>query len=432
MTLLEYIVHYNTSRALREAEGKFDAADIIPKREQERLRAKFSKQAESTQGQIKIIEEAKKGFQDATLYLWLRCADRINKTFWKKYLGPNKSTQRSRIQSGAWEEWLAIAYETLTHGSKEYRDARGALDLFKPEKFSGSGDAIESFGYMLTNLLTNSAVESNYKTTTSGMANAPGIGDASFAEKVRVDSYDPAFMDSEQEAKGDHSDETFDTAFNNIELDEFWPKWKKYLQDEKLGKSKYGVSPGLIFKEVLEHPTWGISELNDKYSATSRNTIKSYLDQAVATLSDYGIDHSQLMNAIQVAGSDKLVQYMTFDEPEAPTRAKKPKPKDVGATGDDADLDKWQAFCDNPKLWGNSRKGWSAGPMMVEWILDPSYDPKKIAEEAHIPYKGYAEWYDQRMWKLLRQAGLDEAGLKRLIKKYGKKTIANMIGEVEA
>jgi hypothetical protein len=422
MNLSTLIHEFFNGTILRESSRKFDAADIIPAPERTRILAKFDAKAADVAGQKAILSAAQKGDNDAIIYLWLKCAPRVNQTFWKKFLGPNPSIRRARISSGAWEDWVSIAYQTLTNGFKEYRDAKGALETFDLDRVS-YGNIIEIFGYTFSQLLGNSALEANSKEMSSGMTGV-AAGGGKFAGKIAVDSYDGSFQDSEQEEHGDYADETFDTAYASTELDAFWPKWKRFVQDPALTVGKYGITPGALFKAVLDNPTWDIPDLTKRFTTLSRNTIQSYLDKCVPVLKQYGIDQASLQNAIQLAGAKKLTDYLVIaDEP--------PEPAPIADnTTDDPFLSKFAAFAADPRLWNSARNGWAAAPVLYEWILNPKVDLDKLAKEAGVA-KSYMHFYKDRAFKLLKQKGIEESDLKAAIKKHGAKELASYVGELD-
>jgi hypothetical protein len=433
--MLHYNVHvddlrraYESHRHIQESE-KFDARKLISAFETKRAESKFAPLDTDIEGQKKIIQAAKNNDRDAINYIYLKCATVINQTFWKNYLGPSGRARKARIDSGAWYEWGANAFQTLVGGFKEYRESsKGAIELFDETKYT-EGDLWKAFRFRFYKLLINTSKEANVGEITGGMKDVGGMRDSSFTN-VKVQSYDPAWQDSvadEYSTDDDdnggggpgYEDETFTRVSNSMALEAFMPAWRKFVQSPAIAEGRYGVTPALVFKAVLENPSLSQADLEKRYGSLSHNTIRKYLNVAVEALKANGITQHDLSIAVKDIGADKLASYIVAEEPVAKQKA----------DTSDSTLAKFQSFADDPRLWNSAKKGWSAGPIMVEWILDNNINLEQLARD--IPLNFYIDYYWKRCLKMLKQKGLSLDDVKALSKKYGKKKIAGMIGDIE-
>jgi hypothetical protein len=442
----------NNIRALREVEGsteaKFDARKVLSATERDLANEKWSKYDTTTANQKKIFIAAKNGDPSAINYIWLQCAANVTKTFWKSFLGPNRKAQQGRIQNGAFTDWCSIAFETLTGGFKEYRDAKGALQTFDPSKYK-DGNLFQNFRFYFWQLLRNSAKEANIKEHSSGMSDTPGIKDGSFVDKVQIGQYDPVYMDEMQETHGAYDDPTAKSFENSEEVSFFLSKWKEFAQNPKVSSPRSGgVSPAAILKVAIEAGPGADSfkVLTNAFPQVSRNTLANYLQDAVKVMTEYDLTYQQLMTTIHEIGDDKVASYLdgpgTTESQEAVAETTGGVPETKGHAienavektvgkkavkdGKNAEFDsRWNSFVNDPHLWTSTRKGWNAGAMAYEIVKDPRTTVEDITEWNGI--KGsFNEATVNRVYKMLKKFGVEEV-LK--MKKADREHYAAMIGD---
>ena len=442
--------------SLREAGDKVNFIETAVSRSQvQRAKEKWGKYDTTTDNQKKIIEAARKGDKDAIVYTYIKCADNIGKTFWKSYLGPSGKARQKRIDEGAITEWTALAWETLVGGHKGYRDAKGALETFDTSKYD-HGDLFKNFGYHYWRLLQNTANEDNYVSSTGGMADTPGIkGGKWTGKRDGITSYDPTYMDSEQE-KNDTRDPTLEEFEGREEIADFIRGWKEFAQDPIVNESHYGITPGGILRIIIENTRnsdgeGGYNQVLKAYGGkVSKNTIRGYVSKVVEVFPKYDLDYPMLQNAIRVLGEDKVASYLPNDldsasqvgddvpakDEEAPvsppadveTPMKAEKQAKVARSAPRGDYkDKCDKLSEDPHLWTSARKGWTAGAFLFEMIKDPSVKPSTFSEWNAIPGDWNTVTYNRTL-KLVKKYGLDWEMLKKLPQDE-RESLASMIGE---
>jgi hypothetical protein len=453
-------------KILREAGSaleKYDFKNFISPAEKRAAKEKWEKYDTTNDRQKLIFEAAKQGDRTAVNYIWLKVADRnVSATFWKKYLGPSPEFRRRRLEQGAFYDWAAIAYETLTTGNKDYTDTKGALETFDPS-FYDHGDLFENFIPYFKLKLFNSANESNYNDSTSGIKGTPGIkggvrSQQSGGKAYSVGEYDPTYMDSVQEER-DNTDPTLDSFINDEEVGDFIRVWKEVVRDPKIStpKSATGIVPIHILKTVIEAGPQAdsFSMLVDKYPNVSRNTLSNYLQEVVKTMDEYGIGYSDLMRAIKTLGEDRIVSYIEGDREEALVSATQdgpvtePTPQEEveaeekakrvinrspskAAVKDDV-IEKIKLFNDNPHLWTSPRTNktgtWQAGSLAYYMLKDPKITPEKFIEWNRIP-GNWNETTMNRVKKMLKKVGIDWTDIEKMPKKQ-RDALAELIGSEE-
>jgi hypothetical protein len=422
--------------------SKFDFRKMLSGPEQQRANLKWAPYDQkgpdgkyNTAKQARIFKAAQKGDRDAINYIYLKCAENIGKTFWDAFLGPNKSIQAKRINDGAVSEWASIAYETLTGGFKEYRDAKGALETFDTSKYT-YGDLFQNFKFYFWNLLRNSAKETNYSNSLGGLSNVRDTtGGEDFKKGIEIAGYDPAYMDEQQDKHHGLDDETADSVITNDTVGSFLSKWKEFAQDPEVNEGKV-VTPAAVLKTTLELGSGADSAtiLTEKFPQVSRNTVMTYVRKAVEIMSSkYGIQYEDLMTAIKQIGEDKVASYLKGPESEtpvevAPSNVEEKRAKKTAKASASPDLmEAWQLMADDPRLWTSPRKGWSRGPFIVELTKDPSLTPEDFQEWNKIP-GNWNELVYNSLPKIFKRYGIDWNEVKALPQKQ-RDMLAGMIGE---
>jgi hypothetical protein len=440
-----------------EEDQKFDFKKMISPVEKRAAEGKWGKYDTTTDKQKQIFKAAKKGDKSAINYIWLRVADEnVGKTFWKSYLGPNGAARQRRISQGAFYDWAAIAYETLTTGNKDYTDTKGTLETFDPDKYT-SGDLFKNFGFYYWNKLRNSAKESNFNDATSGVSGTPGIkkgvtSEQSGGKAFSVGEYDPQLMDQEAEDKGIYDDPTGNSVIDNEDMADFITAWRDCVSDSSVTTPKTGgIIPIELMKVViLAGPNAdSFSLLTDRYPQVSRNTIANYLKDVVKTMGDYDIEYADLMKAIKTLGEDKVASYISAgksneqiegtEEPvvepategEKDTVEKKINKSPAKATIKGDVLESFRTFCDDPHLWSSPRTNktgtWQAGSLAYYMLKDPKITPETFIEWNKIP----GTWNEvtmNRVKKMLKKRGMDWSMIEKMPKKQ-RDQLAEMIGD---
>jgi len=411
-------------RILREAGSqgsKFDFRNTIGPAEKKIAEEKWGKHDTTNDRQKKIFQAASAGDKSAINYIWLKVSDVVYKSFWKSYLGPDPNARRRRIEQGAFYDWAAIAYETLTHGNKDYTDTKGALETFKPDKYQ-SGDMFKNFEIYFWNKLRNSSKESNYNDTTSGVTGTPGIKKGvrsaqSGGKALQVGEYDPTYMDSRQETS-DTSDPTFDNFMEDDDVKTFIDQWKDFVKDEAVSTPRTGgVIPIEVLKTVIEAGPDAESYkiLTDKYPQVSRNSLTGFLQDCVRTMGDYGIEYDGLMTAIRRLGEDKVAGYIVSKSPPAEkARGEKSRAKT------DPEFDsKFEGFLSDPHLWTSSRTNktgtWNAGTLAHHMFKNPKMNPEDFTEKNRIP-GNWNETTMKRVRKMLERQGIKWSDVEKMSK----------------
>jgi len=437
----EFKHNYRLNRAiLREAgtsNQKYDFRSCIKPTDKRAAEEKWGRYDTTKEKQSKIFKAASGGDKSAVDYIWLKSSDAIGRAFWKRYLGPSPNARRRKLEQGAFYDWAAIAYETLTHGNKDYADTKGALETFNPERIQ-SGDLFKYFELYYWNKLNNSAKESNYNDSASGVTDTPGIKKGvrsaqSGGAALQVGMYDPTYMDSKQESE-DYSDPTVDSVIAREEWKEFLSNWKQAVVDPDVTTPKAGgVIPIDILKTVIEAGPEADSfkVLTDKYQQVSRNTLAGYLREVVEILSDYGIRYEDLTRVIRDLGPEGVTKYITAKPSEAAAPVKKtssdrPKEKSGDLT------DKFRGFLKDHGLWTSARKNktgtWHAGNVAYHMIKDPELTPEDFTEMNRIP-GSWNEVTMERVKKMLNRQGIAWSDVTKLSKKKRNELAEMIAGE---
>ena len=401
---------------------------------------KWAKADNDTKEQIKLFKAAKAGDKSALEYIFYKMGPTIQKSFWTIFLGPNPKQQQRRITTeNAWEDWLGIAWQTLTGGFSDriFDEDReipgkvklvGAIDSFDVDKLKPGTNPLLLFGNRYKLMLRNSAGNANYGTTTGGIKDSDitlktGAKTVQYEptwyEKGGENDYNPDGDDLDAGASPGYEDNTFEGVNTRMNVESFIPRWKQFTQDPELLQGTKGVNIGQLFFEVISNPNADYADMVKKFGL-ARNTIASNLQKAIQTLSKYNITHEDLVQAIKVLGNDKVGSYFGGIISQKSKSEEKPKNIEFKSS--------FQTATSDPKMWKPHVKGADAGNVLFWWIDENFPTLDKLSTEYGLKFKDM-NWFFVRAMKVLKKHGIDESAIKNAVKKYGKKAITNLIGE---
>src|SRR5574344_1883386 len=261
----------------------------------------------------KVLTAAKRGEKSALEYLFYKADPLVKSIYWKNFLGPNGLARSNRIRNGSREDWLSIAWITLTDGytegtrlNGEEKNQKGAIELYMPSKVTGN--PLTAFMSIYRLKLMDAAKEANRASNNHGI-------NADIADDQNIHVGDlKMYDDSDREAVPEEyiqKDDTSENMMMSIEDEEFMENWSSFVQDETLQKeNSKGFSAAKVFKCVLKNKkAKNMKELAAKIGM-SRGTFETYLNNAVALLKKYDISQEALYRAIDSIGEKKLASYL--------------------------------------------------------------------------------------------------------------------------
>lgn len=408
-----------------------------------------------------IVTAAKKKDKSAIEYIFWKMKGAITGTFWANFLGPNPTIRNYRIQKeDAWEQWLGLAWESLTGGGEKYtkgdgyvedEDAReygykSALDLFDPSKVDEER-IWPTLGLRYKNILKNTAQLDNFKRSSGGLTN-------SYEAMGKVSQYEPTWADSgddddDTSSSGDsttsYRDTTFDEMYENSGLKDadkdrenevFLDKWRQFTQDPELQEKVKNVSQAMVFHEVLDNPAAEFRAMGTKFGI-SRNSVATLMARAQDTLAKYGITGQELMNAVRTIGNDKIASYLmqpiesppeTNDStPEAVVEQPTAPPPKPDKNGDFKT--RFAGSFEDPKMWAPHRKGYDAANILYRWVDDKFPSVEALTKKYWDGPEEDIKYWLNRAFKVLKSNGISQEDIKAAVKQYGKKAITDLIGE---
>jgi hypothetical protein len=403
----------------------------------------------------KQIIEAAKLLNDTTAieYIFWKMKGAITSTFWNKYLGPNGTIRRYRIQNeDAWEQWLGIAWMSLVGGFKEGTAAgrtiqktgqeregsKGALETYKLNDADNDDAVWGKFAKLFKQILFNSAYHANNSTKGGGM----------YGNTETVMQYEPTWAgsdDGEGEEGELYHDETYESAESNLSAEQFLPRWEQFVQSAALQQGSKGITPAMVFYEVIDDPKAEFRQMAAKFGI-SRNTCADLMTKAQNEMAKYDITGQELMNAIKVFGNDKIASYLrpvpssasveeiVKENPKLDDHSPSAKQQSAGQnpppTVDKKDSfkDKFSKLMMDNGAWAPHIKEVDVANWIYYWISSGFKSPEEVGAENGIR-KTDAKYWHPRALKLLKKYGISEADLKKAVKEYGKDDITDLIGE---
>jgi hypothetical protein len=414
-----------------------------------------------------IITAAKEQHDKSALeYIFWKMKGAITNTFWKKYLGPNGAMRKYRIVTeDAWEQWLGIAWMSLTGGFKEGSAAgkndsyinddikkevigsKGALDEFKinPDWSDSATWSILGKRYKL--ILWNSAVQSNQANMSNGMRGAKGevVYQYDPVWDDKYNNYDNELSSESREASLSFQDSTFNEVEDDLSSDTFLNKWQEYVQDAKLQNGSKGITPAMVFHEVLSNPKAEFRAMGVKFGI-SRNNCANLMALAQNELVKYDITNQDLMDAISKFGNKKIASYLLTipsnnniedivkENPKIDDQSEGEKVQSEGqnpppkAEKKDTFKDKFAKLFIDRSAWVPHIRDVDIANYIYYWIESGFKTPDEVGKKFNIK-KADAKWWQSKAIKLLKKYNLTEDDIKNAVKSYGKKAITDMIGK---
>jgi|GEM_PF-5363502 len=157
---------------------KFNTDALFTDAEKQRFE-KYKNLDEDFDGRVKILADAKNGDPDAINYIFYKSSALLNKVFFTNFLGPNKSSQRARIASGGFKDFVSLAYQVLKPD-----EGASPLSTFDPYKFSKDTNILERFKYYYMQYLKAECKRYNKANDVGGIS---GYG----SENAHVLDFDP-------------------------------------------------------------------------------------------------------------------------------------------------------------------------------------------------------------------------------------------------
>lgn len=250
-----------------------------------------------------IIEDAKKGNENAIKYLYYRCYDQIKAAF-TSYLGHDSYVRSKKLSGdidGGLMDWLTVSYNTLCGGydSTDYDFEKSPIAKFDINR----NPTFKAFASFYSNYLRN-AISYEHKIQNRHGFAGWGVDSEKPATKNVTSLQSTVAADAvgtDRRLIDILSDERVDVEKNfeaTEEEYEFLNSWRAMCKDERFYDNSVGVSPADLVKYALEDAL----RLNDERAKTGE--IKSATKKGTM-LDDLNISNYELQKVGRVLGQLK-------------------------------------------------------------------------------------------------------------------------------
>lgn len=234
--------------------------------------------AEEYEGDLeKAIIDAKKGDEDAEIYLINKSKKMIFHVFWTNFIGKEASKKviRNRLTNGEFNDFLSLVYIAFEK----------AIKAFKPSVYDTM--KIGNFQYYLGHYLKAEAISWNTKEKDDP------VNDAIY----------PDGMNSESESKGAGNGNAWDSMVGGADDDslvDFFEAWNEFAESPELNEplsTKIKTPRKAVLAQVLANEK-SIPEIADELGVT-KATLYSAINIG-SIMKKYDIDQSTLARALSV------------------------------------------------------------------------------------------------------------------------------------